>query len=57
MAIYEITEDKIVAFNETSFEAAGLKERGDLQRLLKAQIDVVCPDVLVVAEGLRERED
>ena len=57
MAIYEITPDKIVAFLETSFGAAGLKERGDLQRLLKAQVDVVCPDVLVVSEGFREWED
>ena len=57
MAIYEITADKIVAFDETSFEKAGLRERGDLQRLLRAQVEVVCPDVLVIAEGFREWED
>ena len=57
MAIYEITADKIVALDETSFEKAGLRERGDLQRLLRAQVEVVCPDVLVIAEGFREWED
>jgi hypothetical protein len=32
-------------------------ERSDLQRLLKSQIDVVCPDTLVIAEGFREWEE
>ena len=57
MAIYEITADRIVPFDKTSFESAGLREREDLQRLLRAQIEVVCPDVLVIAEGFREWED
>jgi hypothetical protein len=34
-----------------------LTERGDLQRLLKANIEVVAPDVLVVAEEFGEWED
>jgi len=57
MAIYEIATDKIVSFEETSFESAGLREREDLQRLLKAQIEIVCPDMLVISEGFREWED
>lgn len=57
MAIYEITADKILPFEETSFEAVGLREREDLQRLLKAKIDIVCSDVLVISEGFREWED
>ena len=57
MAIFEITADRIVPFDETSFEAVGLREREDLQRLLRAQIDVVCPDTLVIAEGFREWEE
>jgi hypothetical protein len=57
MAIYEIQTDKIVSFEKTTFEAAGLRERNDLQRLLKTQIDIVCPDVLVISEGFREWED
>ena len=56
MPIYEITADRIVPFEQTSFETAGLREREDLQRLLKAQIEVVCPDTLVITEGFREWE-
>ncbi len=58
MAIYEIAKDKIVPFEKTSFETVNLKEREDLQRLLKSQIDVVCPDsdVLVISEGFRDWE-
>jgi hypothetical protein len=57
MAIYEVTSDRIVEFEQTTFEAAGLRERDDLQRLLRAQIEVVCPDALVIAEGFRDWED
>lgn len=58
MAIYEIATDRIIPFEEMSFEAAGLRERDDLQRLLKSQIQIVCPDdVLVISEGFREWED
>jgi len=57
MAIYEMKPDGIRALSETTFVAAGLREREDLQRLLKAQIDVVCPDTLVIAEGFRDWED
>ena len=57
MAIYEIGTDGIVPFEQTSFEAAGVRERTDLQRLLKDRIDVVCPDVVVLSEGFRDWED
>ncbi len=57
MAIYEIAKDKIIPFDETSFKEVNLREREDLQRLLKAQIEVVCKDVLVIAEGFRDWED
>lgn len=57
MAIYEIAANKIHPFEKTSFEAVGLREREDLQRLLRTQIEIVCPDVLVISEGFREWED
>lgn len=57
MAIYEITPSNIRRIEETSFDQAGLKERGDLQRLLRAQIDVVAPDVLVIGEEFCDWED
>jgi len=57
MPIYEITPERIARLDQTSFEKAGLREREDLQRLLRAQIDVVCPDALVISEGFRDWED
>ena len=57
MAIYEITPERIRPIDETSFGAAGIKERGDLQRLLRAQVEVIAPDTLVVAEEFGEWED
>jgi hypothetical protein len=49
MPIYEITEAAIRKLGVTTFSAAGIKERSDLQRLLRRNIDVVSPDTLVVA--------
>ena len=57
MAIYELNSDHIVKINETTFAEAGLKERKDLQRLLKKQIEVIAPDTLVIAEEFGEWED
>jgi RecB family endonuclease NucS len=45
MAIFEITTDTIRKIEPTTFDAAGLKERYDLQRLLRKQIDVIVPDM------------
>lgn len=57
MPIFEITHEAIRKIPETSFSAAGIKERGDLQRLLRHQIDVVSPETLVIAEEFGEWED
>ncbi len=50
MAIYEITKDQMRLVRETSFSTAGVRERGDLQRLLREQIQIVSPDTLIIAE-------
>ncbi len=57
MPIYEITNDEIAKIKETTFRDAGLKEREDLQRLLRAQIDVILPDTLVLAEEFSGWQD
>jgi hypothetical protein len=57
MAIYEITADALRKIDETSFSQEGVKERGDLQRLLRTQIDVISPDTLVIAEEFGEWQD
>lgn len=50
MPIYEITKDQIRTVTETSFGKVGVRERTDLQRLLREQIQIVSPDTLVIAE-------
>ncbi len=57
MALYEVTSENLVKIAQTTFDQAGLRERTDLQRLLKKQIDVVLPDVLVIAEEFGEWEE
>ncbi len=57
MAIYQIDNNEIVAIKETSFAERGLRERSDLQRLLKKQIEIISPDTLVVAEEFGEWEE
>jgi len=50
MAIYEITADEIRTIPKTTYSLAGLRERYDLQRLLRSQFDVISPDTLIIAE-------
>ena len=50
MPIYEFASDKIHRLQKTTFDQAKLQERRDLQRLLRANISVVAPDTLVIAE-------
>ena len=57
MAIYEITPDNLSEITPTAFSTVGLKERDDLQRLLRDQIEVISPDTLVIAEEFGEWED
>ncbi len=57
MAIYEISSDKFRRIDETSFIDAGLRERQDLQRLLRRQIEIVSPDTLIISEEFSQWED
>ncbi len=57
MPVYKITPDRIEPLPTTSFAQRGIKERSDLQRLLRANIDVVAADVLVIAEEFGEWDD
>jgi len=56
MAIFEISSDEFRKIDETSFSNAGLRERQDLQRLLRSQIEIVSPDTLVIAEEFSQWE-
>jgi hypothetical protein len=57
MAIYELAENGIVPIKETTFAAQGIRERQDLQRLLKSQIEIIAPNTLLIAEEFGEWED
>jgi len=57
MAIFQVVDNKLLPFEPTTFSQAGFRERADLQRLLKQQIDVIAPDTLVIAEEYGEWED
>jgi hypothetical protein len=55
--VYEITHGGFVPLRTTSFAEQGLRERGDLQRLLRSQIEIIAPGVLIVGEEFGEWED
>lgn len=57
MPVYHLTSDSIEALPETSFAERGVLERSDLQRLLKDNISIVAPDVLVISEEFGDWED
>jgi hypothetical protein len=57
MTIYELTKDEIREIEQTKFSAVGISERGDLQRLLREQIEVIAPGTLLVAEEFGEWQD
>ena len=57
MPIYRIDNSSIQPIAPTTFAQQGLRERHDLQTLLKTQIGVISPNTLVVAEELSEWED
>jgi len=57
MPIFELHEGKMKPVAETTFSSEGLKERTDLQRLLRDHIEVISPDTMVLAEEYGEWED
>ena len=57
MAIYEITSDSLKPLQRTDFVREGLRERTDLQRLLRDRIEVLDPGLLVIAEEFGDWDD
>ncbi len=57
MPIYELTKDEFKKIEETSFSKAKIRERGDLQRLLRNQIEIISPDTIIIAEEFGEWDD
>lgn len=57
MPVFEITQDRLIALRPTAFSNHNLRERDDLQRLLRDQVEIIAPDVLVVSEEFGDWED
>ena len=57
MALIRYTNEALFSVEETTFEAEGIREREDLQRLLIESIDIIAPEVLVIDEEFSEWQD
>ena len=57
MPIFQIDNNTIQPIRATTFAQLGLRERGELQGLLKSRVEVISSDTLVVAEEFSEWED
>lgn len=57
MALYEFTKDSLAEIPTTTYASLGLKERDDVQRVLREHIDVISPDTLILAEEFGQWED
>jgi len=57
MPIFELTENELRKIEETSFSAVGTRERADLQRILQNQIEIIAPNILVIAEEFDDWDD
>ena len=57
MPIYRVDNNSIQPIKPTTFAQQGLRERNNLQSLVKAQVGVISPNTLVVAEEFSEWED
>ena len=57
MAIYTIRDTELVELKRTTFQAEGIRERDDLQRILRERIEVISPGTMVIAEEFADWED
>ena len=57
MTLFHITDEALVPVSKTFFESEALRERQDIQRLIKNHIAVLDKDLLVIAEEYGEFEE
>jgi hypothetical protein len=57
MPIYEVTQKQFRRIEQGNFAASGFRERSDIQRLLRTQIDVISEDLCVLTEEFSEWEE
>lgn len=54
MPLYELSSDLIAEIPTVTYASLGLREREDVQRVLREHIDVISPDTLILAEEFGE---
>lgn len=57
MPLFEFSSDSLKEVETTSFASMKIRERGDLQRLIRDKIEALVPDTLVLAEEFGEWEE
>lgn len=57
MTIFEMSNSSLRRADPTSFRQLGVTERGDLQRLLRSQVDAIAPDTFVICEEFGQWQD
>ena len=57
MSIFEVTPNSLKELKRTDFASQGLRERTDLQPLIRDQIKELDPDLLVISEEFNDWED
>ena len=57
MTIYRIVGDHVRPVDKTTFQAEGMLERQDLQRLFRQNIELLVPDAMVLAEEFGDWQD
>ena len=57
MSIFEVTPDSLKELKLTDFASQGLRERTDLQPLIRNQIEVLDPNLLVISEEFGDWEE
>ena len=57
MGVFKISNKGLIPLELTSFEKEGLRERFDLQRLLRPKIEILAPETLLIAEEFGDWEE
>ncbi|CAB3709794.1 hypothetical protein [Achromobacter aegrifaciens] len=57
MPLYELSADSLVSIPSATYSALNLRERDDIQRLIRDQTEVILPDLFVLTEEFGDWED
>jgi len=57
MALYHVTHGGLAPVEATTFDELQVRERADLQRLLRSELDVIAPDCMLLAEEFSSWDD